>query len=78
MVSNRFNIKPGYMWDGVDKSNGYEQRYLKAINEKQKTEFLKYKYIDQNICNSILKYRYIYTFRLSILAQPVNLLYLIF
>jgi pre-mRNA-splicing factor CWC26 len=32
--ANRFMIKAGHRWDGVDRSNGYEKRYLEAINRK--------------------------------------------
>ena len=32
---NRYNIKAGKMWDNVDRSNGYEERLLKMINEKE-------------------------------------------
>lgn len=43
-IPNRFNIKPGYMWDGVDRSNGYENRLLKAINEKNDLDYLNFKF----------------------------------
>jgi pre-mRNA-splicing factor CWC26 len=36
--ANRYDIKPGRHWDGVDRSTGFEKEMFKSRNEKQALE----------------------------------------
>ncbi|KAG7648194.1 hypothetical protein AtNW77_Chr1g0035591 [Arabidopsis thaliana] len=41
-ASNRYGIKPGRHWDGVDRSNGTEKDLIKKTNERKATEIEAY------------------------------------
>ncbi|KAI9689952.1 MAG: Pre-mRNA-splicing factor cwc26 [Bathelium mastoideum] len=39
---NRYGIRPGYRWDGVDRGNGFEKRYFAARNQRENVKGLEY------------------------------------
>lgn len=42
-VPNRFGILPGFHWDGVDRSNGFEARVVQSRYDKRQNELLAYR-----------------------------------
>ncbi|KAJ8667816.1 hypothetical protein QAD02_009479 [Eretmocerus hayati] len=43
-MPNRFGIRPGHRWDGVDRSNGFEKKWFEARNSRKAVEEEAYKW----------------------------------
>lgn len=41
---NRYNIRPGHRWDGVDRANGFEKDWFASRNKRNRMEALEYQW----------------------------------
>lgn len=41
---NRYGIRPGHRWDGVDRANGFEKEWFASRNKKERMESLEYQW----------------------------------
>lgn len=48
-MPNRFGIRPGYRWDGVDRSNGYEKKWFEVQNAKRAQQEDVYKWSTEDM-----------------------------
>ena len=46
---NRFDIQPGHRWDGVDRANGFENRYLDQANKFKANQESFYKWASKEM-----------------------------
>jgi len=46
---NRYNVRPGHRWDGVDRSNGFEKRYFRSLSAKKALKEYEIMYLTEDM-----------------------------